>query len=944
MISRLFRTKPRLDSKEPGDRRVAIEALSEAEAEKVQAELGRLAREDADPGVRRSAITRVQDEATLKALLGEAEQADRAVARILELNEHGRCQALAELPEVLAAQLPSASDPGALATRLIELGGQTLLIDALLGTGREQRESLLELPQLSRFDTLQELERRSRDRDKKTNRFARARLDEIRQQASAAGELAAEVAERLTSLEKPADDSELERERRIVLLDRVEHSLAELTDLNAALHAAGAQAPATAALAERYRQLRDQNEQARATASQAPPALPVSATPGAATAAEPATTTAGNDAFESLARQFQALDEALTSNPDFQALAAQRQTLTEQWLAHADHAPPSDAQHRIFETVSHRFQVLAEAYERLTRASFASVDPDSIPDALSADTDPGAWRSAEAAARAAASLKKTLNHISWPDWAATPELLTRQQTLAERAQHRLDAWRRLVEAGIDELGQALKTLDSLIDAGELKSARAEAGRIRKRLKPMPERSAGDLNRHLARASARLGELSDWQTYATTPKREALLSAMTEIAESPLPAADQASRIKALRADWNALGPVGRADDHKLLDAFNEMAEKAFEPCRSHFAEQAEVRAANLAAREAICDSLSEYLAATDWASTDYKAAERIMRTARDEWRAHHPVDRSAGKALEARFEALQADLHQHIKAEWDRNLEAKRQIVQEAQALAASEQPVPEQVEGAKRLQQRWKAIGTTPRRPDQTLWRDFRAACDAIFDNRDTAKRSEDAEIQSNRQTAEQLLADFRARLDDASNPIDAADLRAFQTQYDELPSLPERLARALERERDGLIRVAQQQLRAQRAEAARVRLENLKTQDAEVAALEQQQMAGTAVQFTPPDPVFANRCQADAAPLSVEDLTRIVIEAEIAAGLESEETALRMSLQVEMMNAGRGREALQVTPEELLQRWCELGPKNEQADSLRDRIFKAIDKLLEQ
>lgn len=939
MITRLFRTRPRLDSKKPGDRRTAIEALSDADAQKVQADLLRLAQQDADPGVRRAAVSQLQDESALKTLLDESDQADRAVARILELNASGRCQALAELPPVLAARLPSAPEPGVLAGRLLELGGNALLLDALLGAPRERRDALLTLPQLRNLEVLQELERRSRDRDKKTNQFARARLEEIRQQQSAAGSLHEEVTKRLGNLEKSADDSEQERERRKVLLGRVEQNLAELETLHRELQAVGAEAAGTAELEARYQQQRDQLAQTR-PAEQAP----ASESRRAPAAVDAEARPAGDSAeFEALATRFQALDQALRTSSDFEALAAERQTLTEQWLAHADHAPPSDAQHRIFEAVSHRFQLLAEAHDRLTAASFASIDPGSVSDTLTAETSPEDWRNADAAARASASLQKTLDRLSWPDWAAVPAALKEQQMRLETVAARLDAWQQLVEASTAELAQALEALDALIDAGEVKAARAEAGRIRKRLKPMPERVAGPLNKHLARASARLGELSDWQTYATTPKREALLAAITEIAETPLPPPDQASRIKALRGEWNALGPVGRSDDHKLLDAFNEMAEKAFEPCRDHFAAQAEVRAANLAAREAICDSLAQYLEATDWSNADYKAAERIMRTARDEWRAHHPVDRSAGKALETRFEALQADLHQHIKAEWDRNLEAKRQIVQEAQDLAASEQPVADQVEGAKRLQQRWKTIGSTPRRPDQTLWRDFRAACDAIFENRDSAKRSEDAEIAGNREAVEQLLAAFRARLDDASSPIDAAALREFQNQYAEQPALPDRLARALERERDELVSTGQQALRAQRAQAARARLETLKTQDAEISVLEQKQLAGETVEFTAPDPVFSARCQAGSAPVARDDLTRIVIEAEIAAGLDSEETELRMSLQVEMMNAGRGREALEATPEELLQRWCELGPKDEAADPLRERIFKAIDELLE-
>lgn len=948
MISRLFRSKPRLDSKAADDRRSAIEALSEAEAQKCQADLGRLAREDSDPGVRGAAIGRLQDEQALAALLDDAELGDRVVARVLALNAAGSCLALADAPRVLAAGLPLAEEPGPLAARLIELGGHGLLIDALLGASREQREALLTLPQLKRVDVLQELERRSRDRDKRTNRFARAGLEEFREQTAARDRLMEALEERLSNLEKPSDDdSALERERRTVVLGRVEENLAELADLTARLAGLGADTPATAPLRQRYEQLQRLEAQAQARAATeaaaeaaAGPAAdePQNAEGHAADKQPPAQ---GNTDFDTLTTGFQALDQAMTGNGDFEALAAQRQALTQRWLASADHAPPSAAQHAVFEAVSHRFAQLSDASGRLAESTFVEIDPSAVPEKLSL-ADGEAWRAVDATSRALNRLSKTLKHISWPDWAAVPEALATQQALAADVRARLDNWQQRVADTTSELGAALEALEALIDAGELKSAKAEAGRIRKQLKHMPERTVSSLNRQLTRASARLGELGDWQTFATTPKREALLADMSTIADSPLPPADQARRIKALREEWNNLGPIGRTDDHKLLDAFNEAAERAFEPCRSHFAAQAEVRAANLAAREAICDSLAQYLAATDWANADFKAAERIMRTAREEWRAHHPVDRSAGKALEARFEGLQADLHEQIKAEWDRNLESKRQIVAEAQALAASEAPVPEQVEGAKRLQQRWKAVGSTPRRPDQTLWRDFRAACDAIFEHRESVKRSEDAQIQADREAARQLLDDFRQRLDDAASATDPAALRDFQARFAELPALPERMARAFERERDELVRTAEQAVREQRMADARARLENLKGQDAEVAALEQRLLAGETLTFTAPDPLFADRCQPDGEPVPTETLTRLVIEAEIAAALDSPETELRMSLQVELMNAGRGREALAATPEALTKRWCELGPKDASADPLRDRFFLAIAELL--
>ncbi len=932
MITRLFRSRHRLDSSDPAGRRAAIEALSDDDAQTHQTTLIRLAGTDPEMTVRHMAIARIDDEAALSALLDDPAMANAALARILELLNLGRCKDLAEEPRVLAARLETAGDPESLGERLLALGGSSLLVDALLGSDRAARTRLLDLSCLQRLDVLQELERRSRDRDKASNRFARQQLESIRQRSAEVQRLVDAVDERIAALEKPAmDPSETERVRRSVLKERIEADLAALDDLTSQLAAAGTRLPSSNPLRSRLEAL----ERSSAPGRSAGPAAPVEEAPPEKTP-EPA----APGGFDDLAERFEQLAVQLTTSSDFEALASERQRLTDQWLIRADTTPPPDAAHAVFERVSHRFQELARSNERLLKAEFPSIEPESIPDSLGDDAPVGAAIRAE---RRLNDLARLLERIAWPDWAPMPETLTAQQKLLTVTRQKLDAWQALVDEALEALAEKLNTLDAQIEAGELKRARAAAGDIRRQLQALPERSTTALGQQLARASARLAELGDWQTFATAPKREALVTAMRELADTPLPAPEQAERIRVLRRDWNELGSIGRSGDHKLADAFNEAAERAFEPCRSHFEAQAEIRAGNLAARESICESLSEYLKATDWSTADIKAAERILRTAREEWRARHPVDRKAGRAVEARFEALQAELHQHIRDEWDRNLAAKRQIVSDASALAESDRPLPEKVEAVKRLQQQWKTIGATPRKPDQTLWREFRAACDVIFERRDTARQQEDAEIQAARALTEQLLSDFRRTLDDASTELDASSVRSFQQQFNELPELPQRLSRAFERERDELVRSAQQTLAGQRAAQALARLRGLKEQDEAVSALEQRQLAGESVEFTPPDPLFSGRCAAGADPVSKDDLLRAVIEAEIAAELESEETEIRMSIQVELMNAGRGREALDAGPETLTRRWCELGPKDASAGPLRERFFRAIGTLLE-
>ena len=83
----------------------------------------------------------------------------------------------------------------------------------------------------------------------------------------------------------------------------------------------------------------------------------------------------------------------------------------------------------------------------------------------------------------------------------------------------------------------------------------------------------------------------------------------------------------------------------MMKDFDALAERAFEPCKAYFADQAAQRAENLSKRQALCQQLQDYLENTDWQTADMQAAEAISRTARAEWRKHHPCDRKALKPV-----------------------------------------------------------------------------------------------------------------------------------------------------------------------------------------------------------------------------------------------------------------------------------------------------------
>ena len=462
----------------------------------------------------------------------------------------------------------------------------------------------------------------------------------------------------------------------------------------------------------------------------------------------------------------------------------------------------------------------------------------------------------------------------------------------------------------------------MVDNGEFKKALSTLGRCRK----LQKQGAKGNEKLLNRISTQLGEFSDWQQFAASPKRDALLQSIVAIVNTPLSAQSQRERIKELRAQWNALGPLPK-EQLQLQQQFDELADEAFEICREHFAEQSKQRSDNLDARKALCEQLQHYLDSTNWRHADMKAAETIMRQARQEWRRYHPCDRKALKAVEARFEDLQAALHDRVKSTWDHNVKAKEDLVNQAQALV--EQDSSEGLAtSAKQLQAQWREIGNTPRGADQRLWKKFRAACDDIF------ARLED-ERSSQRSAAQQQL---QALLN---------DITAFDAEQDSIADAESGLA-AL-RNRAGEMRIdakhretlknLEQRLRARRTQAQQAkrsqRLTEFRVWD---EAVSQAEIADETIEA--PHAWFNTRAAGTA---ETGDLLALTIEAEIAADIAgpAEEQGARMALQVALMN--RGVRNIQLTDnQELLERWCSSGPKSDSDNALRERFFRALSSRL--
>ena len=168
---------------------------------------------------------------------------------------------------------------------------------------------------------------------------------------------------------------------------------------------------------------------------------------------------------------------------------------------------------------------------------------------------------------------------------------------AEQAQRAADEARTH-----DILGLLRQARASLDHGGTARAARLRAA-ITEKLAEAPALPAW-FARQLEQVDSRLAELQDWKTFRVVPKRAELVQQMQSLVGADLSPEELAQQIRRLRDEWRTLNRGAGEDPSDERQQFQEAAERAYEPCREHFARQAELRKENQERREALIERLT----------------------------------------------------------------------------------------------------------------------------------------------------------------------------------------------------------------------------------------------------------------------------------------------------------------------------------------------------
>ena len=764
-LSKLF--KPKWQNSSVEVRKNAIADLDPSNNEHQQI-LTRLMVDDSAASVRQAALKRLADPATIIKHYSELKQEDRAYAlevtseqvKQLGLNLFDLIQDDQLLAEIIIASESQIDFMNGLARLQNEQALFAIASKANLSRVRQAATELIETEQ-----HLQQVMEIARSKDKNVFQIAKSKLTAMRERKKQIEAQQAHLQTLLGSLKEHAntEDTNLYSAKLDNLTQKWQNLAGVASEENNTEYQA-----LLAQCATRAKQLAEQS-QARATTNTASEKSSADESEDIISSEE--TSSAEASELSGTLRTLNDTLEQLRKNPasarDVSAIDAIIKTQETRWIESTKETKIDKATEKTYQTTMGDLRRYHTALQKLTQNS-ASLEA-----SVNAESEDGREH-----------ITKLLARINWPEGFAKPDLIEQARQLVADSKANKEVEEQRQRELEQQYHASLEKLDAMLEEKQLSASKKQMQAVRKLYNEMDKRHQNKCAASLKLRNAQLNELRDWQGFAASPKQERLCEAMEQLAEQHLDPQEKALKIKTLQEQWKALGG---SQDQALWERFSAAADKAFEPCAEFYAEQGQLKEANLAKREKLLSELSAFVEQNNWEKPDWKAVEKINRQARQEWRDAYPVDHKKSRPLQEKFNVVLEQLDEKLNTERARNLALKQEIVNRAENLTHHED-LNSAMQGAKELQNEWQQVGITDHKKDRALWKAFRKSCDAIFEKRDNARtKAKEAENAQKDAAKAALVAAKDLALNEFANSSEAeAALTTLRKEVKQLNDLP--------------------------------------------------------------------------------------------------------------------------------------------------------------
>ncbi|NME72064.1 DUF349 domain-containing protein [Flammeovirga aprica] len=215
-------------------------------------------------------------------------------------------------------------------------------------------------------------------------------------------------------------------------------------------------------------------------------------------------------------------------------------------------------------------------------------------------------------------------------------------------------------------------------------------------------------------------------------------------------------------EFRNIGPVPKEEKDTIWNAFKEISDKIYDKKRKHAEEFKKVLEENMTLKQALCLKVEPFSTFDTDRIKEWNEETKKLLEVQKEWEAIGPVPREVANGINkqfwANFKQFFANKNKFfevLEAQRAVNLEKKKALVEKAEELKESSD-WNATADALIALQKEWKGIGPVPEKFRDSVYAEFKAACDAFFERKRNKRQEESKEFIENLKKKEEVCLEI--------------------------------------------------------------------------------------------------------------------------------------------------------------------------------------------
>ena len=252
-------------------------------------------------------------------------------------------------------------------------------------------------------------------------------------------------------------------------------------------------------------------------------------------------------------------------------------------------------------------------------------------------------------------------------------------------------------------------------------------------------------------------------------------------------------LQGLHKIWKEdIGPVGKEHRDEIWDRFSKATKQLHQRRQDHYKEIEKVYEQNLVKKNEIIESIKIVGSNISTKHKELQHQIQEIEKLRDQFFKTGKVPQKENEKTWARFKEAVREFnrnknsyYKNLKKDQQINLDKKRALLELAVSLKDSEE-WDSSTQELKRIQNEWKKIGHVPRKYSDSIWIEFKTACNHYFDRLHALKNDAHKEEAENLDQKNACLEKLRAFELSGNRKEDLAKIKEFISEWKEAGRVP--------------------------------------------------------------------------------------------------------------------------------------------------------------